>query len=459
METGSPLDTPPDLQPTVVTPLDLGASELLDVSNLLLQILSRLTVYQSLPDVPGLVLTVRDDVLMLDACCLFLPCQSSTVVEILPTSTLQSPSAGDSPTSKANRLLAIASSKADDYMFAKALENEASRVTSAFAADSESVDPVGDFLSVDDVIFYLRKILRKDDPTIPDLTVREWIAGKRSAVFRLGTPDDVAWVKFCEASTLVQRGSLNMSQGVQPNQVITGSSMNLSSSNLMNTEGSSFKKSRSGGSCLAAVNSLLERPWQSSLPLTVVTEKCLTAVFGYTTMKQLMVHVAMNCSDRLLEPFFTSPVEFESLRVTAEKNLESCPFLDFDVANLHDAIEVLPTSLLAILVAGRYQTYQGVLLAEEVLDQLKKRIESSEELTSLKSVRVRSIMPATMPSNEKAAVLHESDFPLPLSSLLQTLLMSYADAIIVLSQDEVPMGVVTSRDIWGYVMQGTIGES
>lgn len=455
MATGSPLDTPPDLQPTVVGPLDLGASELLDVSNLLLQILSRLTVYQSLPDVPGLVLTVRDDVPMLDACCLFLPCQSSTVVEVLPASSPLTQSTGDSPSSKSNRLLAIASSKSDDFMFAKALEHEAARVTSAYAADSESVDPVGDFLSVDDVIFFLRKILRNDDPMIPELTVRDWIAGKRSAVFRLGTPDDVAWVRFCETSTLVQRGSLNMSQGVQPNQVITGSSMNLSSSNLMTTDGSIVKKSRSGGSCLAAVNSLLERPWQASLPLTVVTEKCLTAVFGYTTMKQLMVHVAMNCSDRLLEPFFTSLVDYESLRGTAEKNIESCPFLDFDVASLHDALEVLPASLLVFLVAGRYQTYQGVLLAEELLDQLRKRIDSSEELISLKGVRIKALLPADS-SNEKAAVLHESDFPLPLANLLQTLLMSYADAIIVLSQDETPIGVITSRDIWAYVMQGTV---
>lgn len=438
-------ETPPELQPAGGEGSDLQGTDIFDVSNLLLQILSKLTVYQSLPDSPGLVLSVRDDVPMLDACCMFLPCQSTTVVEVLAPV----PQGGDSPTSRGSRLLKKASERADDFPFVKALEAEAARVTSAFASDSGSVDPVGDFLSVDDVLYFLRGIVRNSDSKLPGLTVRQWIAYKSSVT----TGEDSEWLRFCETSTLVQRSYLNLSQGVQPNQVMTGSTMNLSSSNLISAGTPRIRKSRTGGSCISAVNMLLNRPWQTSLPLTVSTEKSLTAIFGYTTMRQLMAHVSMNCSDRLLEPFFTNQVNFDSLSLQAEKNLVACPLLDFDQASLGDAIEVLPSNPLVLLVSGVYQNLQGILRVEDVMEQLGKRTETNEELTALGSVRIKDIIVQT--ENNEESKIYESNFPISLSNLLQKLLMSPADALVVLSQDDVPVGVITSRDVWSYVMQDT----
>jgi hypothetical protein len=166
-----------------------------------------------------------------------------------------------------------------------------------------------------------------------------------------------------------------------------------------------------------------------------------------------MAHVSMNCSDRLLEPFFTNQVNFDSLSLQAEKNLVACPLLDFDQASLGDAIEVLPSNPLVLLVSGVYQNLQGILRVEDVMEQLGKRTETNEELTALGSVRIKDIIVQT--ENNEESKIYESNFPNSLSNLLQKLLMSPADALVVLSQDDVPVGVITSRDVWSYVMQDT----
>jgi hypothetical protein len=454
METWSQSETPPELLPAggQVILANSFSPETTDVLDLLLRILSRLTVYQSLPDNPGLILSVRADVSMLDACCLFMPNQcSTTVIEVL-----EEPVNGtaESPTSRANKLLELAAGRSDDVNFSKALEAEATRVTSAFAADAENVDPIGEFLSIHDAFFFLKKVIVEEDTKVVEMTVRDWIELKQAITYDGG---DAEWIRFCETSVLVRRASLNLAQGVGHNQVISGSSMNLSQSNLMSSENGSFnmKQSKSGGSCLAAVNELLARPWQASLPLTVCTEKGLTAVFGYTTLKQLMAHVAMNCSDRRLEPFFSTIIEFDALLGDAKANLDACSFLDYDTASIRDAIEVLASYPLSILVSGRYQTFHRFITPVDVCQVLGERIDSvtkSMPLASISACRLKDLDHKHVESETYS--IREEYFPMSLSSLLQKLLMSKADALVILSEDDAPAGIITCKDVWAYVMQG-----
>jgi hypothetical protein len=432
-------ENPPDLQPTAVgngISMGHGTSE---VTDLLLRILSKLTVYQSLPETPRLVLAVRDDVSMLDACCLLLPTSSSAIIEVLDTG---SNTRAESPSSKSSKLLELAANRPDeDFLFARALEQESARVTSAVASDTEIVDPVADFLSVHDVLFFLKKIM--DNEPVQEMTVRDWILSKNQIA------EDEEWSRFCETSTLVTRTSINLSQGIGHNQVISGSTMNLSSSNLLSPgETSRSLGSKSGGSCLQAVNELLARPWQTYLPLTVSTEKGISAVFGYTTLKQLMAHVAMNCSDRKLESFFSAPVVYDSLRLDAETNLNFCAFLDYDEATVQDAIEVMASSSLSLMVSGKVQVFHRLIIPSDICDILSQRLRSS-----IGENRLKDCFPEQLFLVEENCI-HDSDFPIPLSTLLQKLLMSKADAVVILSDDDVPIGIVSCRDVWAYVMQG-----
>jgi len=452
METWSQSETPPELQPAggLRNVPSYSSNESPDLAELLLRILSRLTVYQSLPENPGLVLSVRDDVSMLDACCLLTPAQSSwSVIEVLDSISTSVP---DSPSNRAGKLISLAQQRAEDPLFAKALEKEATRVTSAFATDAENIDPIGEFLSINDAFFFLIKSLKKE-PKIDEMTVRDWIALKRAPITDNDSSD---WIRFVETSALIRRAYLNLSQGVGHNQVISGSTMNLSSSNLIATDMAFAQKdSKSGGSCLQAVNELLDRPWQNALPLTVSTEKGISAVFGYTTLKQLMAHVAMNCSDRRLEHFFSASVEYSALRKDAETNLEAASFLDYDEANLKDAIEVLAANPISLLVSGKYQTFHIFVTPADVCDVLGQRLDLVSRAEPVKPLTAHKL--SELQSTEldrEASILRESDFPMVLSVLLQKLLMSKADAIAVLSDDDVPVGVVTCRDVWAYVMQG-----
>jgi hypothetical protein len=431
-------ELPPELQPaSAAGSREVQANGNSEVTDLLLRILSKLTVYQSLPESPGLVLAVRDDVSMLDACCLLLPTSSVPIIEVLNTDTDT-----DSPTSRSTKLLELAASRPEeDFMFARALEHESARVTSAVASDTGIVYPVGDYLSVHDVFFFLKRVIA-NDPDI-GMSVREWISIKRSAATCEDSEDE--WIRFCETSTLITRSSINLSQGVGPNQVISGSTMNLSSSHLLTETNKSFGGAKSGGSCLNAVNELLDRPWQSYLPLTVSTEKGISAVFGYTSLKQLMAHVAMNCSDRRLESFFSAPIAYEYLRQDAESNLNACALLDYDEATLEDAIEVLSSGPLSLLVSGEFKTFHRFVTPVDICNVLAEKLDHH----GLTGSRLKECLTA-----DEESCISESDFPIALSSLLEKLLMSKADAVAVVSEDEVPIGIVTCRDVWAYVMQG-----
>ena len=443
--TWSHSESPPDLQPANGESGSGSAGDVADVGELLLRILSRLTVYQSLPETPGLVLAVKDDVSMLDACCLLLPTQSTGVIEVVADQGLYT-ATDESPSSRSSKLLELSSSRSDDdFIFARALEQEAARVTSAVASDSEIVDPVGDYLSSSDVFFFLRRLSAQSGGET--MTVRDWLNFKRQTTF--SPSQDLEWNRFCETSMLVTRSSMNLSQGVGHNQVISGSTMNMSSSSLISMEVQ--QESTSGGSCLQAVNQLLSRPWQSVLPLTVSTEKGISAILGYTSLKQLMAHVSMNCSDRRLEPFFTDSIDFEAIRANMESNLNACAMLDYDEATIEDAIEVMAVSSLSLLVSSKFNSFHRLVTSSDICELIGTRMDNPE---CPRSARLKDNLEEFKLAAIDDDAVRESDFPITLSFLLQKLLMSRADAIVVLSADEVPVGLITCRDVWAYVMQG-----
>ena len=429
------------------------------VSDILLGILSRLTVYQSLQESSSVVLAVRDDVPMADACCLFLP--SATTNQELPTSpsvveVTRSPpplnDSGESPSSRSSRLRGLAQRKAEDVLFSKALDAEAVRVTSAIASDAEEIDPIGDFLCVYDVFYFMRRLVCAD-PKAATLTVAQWIELKRNcAEDTISPPDD--WKRFCEFSTLVRRCGVNLSQGLGHNQVVTGSTMNMSTSNLVSLEEAWKPTTKSaGGSSLSAVRELLARPWQESLPLTVATEKGITAVFAYTTLTQLMAHAAMNCSDRLLEPFFGMSIEIKDLSSSVERNLKSAPILDFTCATFEDAIEVMTSASLALLTdstaGGRFV---GLLRPEEVLEHISSRMDAAGNLVHVAHVSVREVWAAK--SDLDTDSVHAADFPIVFASLLQKVLLARSGCLVILDGHDLPVGLISVRDIWEYVMQG-----
>ena len=80
-----------------------------------------------------------------------------------------------------------------------------------------------------------------------------------------------------------------------------------------------------------------------------------------------------------------------------------------------------------------------------------KSVQESAELVSLKCVKLVDILSGT-PS---VGTLKTSDFPCPFSAILQSILQTRTSAIVVLSPDEIPVGVITVRDVWHYVMQGS----
>jgi hypothetical protein len=191
------------------------------------------------------------------------------------------------------------------------------------------------------------------------------------------------------------------------------------------------------------------------LPLTVSTEKGITAVFAYTSLSQLMAHAAMNCSDKLLEPFFGMPIELEDLQNSAERNLKSITVLDIARSHMADAVEALTTSALAVLVdSGRFV---GFLRAEDVLEQVSARMDTKEGLVHLSHVPVKDVWSSK--AECEADAVYASDFPMVFASLLQRVLLARTASLAVLADNKAPIGLVTVRNIWEYVMEGSAPRS
>ena len=487
------METPPALQPSLDNQHRSSFESLPDtvdsvaVADVLLQILSRLTVYQSLTEMGGTVLAVRGDLPMMDACCLFLPSSAgtatpgmavtTTVVEVLrpDSATLINGSSisAESPESRSRKLWAASQdriSRGDDLLFAKALDAESARVTSAFESDAEQVNPVGDYLCVFDFFYFVKSLISADSAGTPagspaTLSVARWIEMKREvATGKRDSGNHPEWIQFCERSTMVTRASINLSQGISGNQVISGSTMNLSVTNLLQADVGakrSLPSARSGGSSLSAVADLLARPWQLTLPLTVSTEKGVTSVFSYTNLVQLMAHVAMNCSDQLLEPFFNMPVTLEEFKSISNANLEATPLLDFATSTVADAIEVLTTSTLAVLVSKADGTFRSVVTPELVTEFISLRMDRVEagavgDLMALSVVRLIDVLAMEEHEMDRTAVIYNNDFPVPFSTLLQKLLLSKSSCLVVVSSEtDCPVGIITVRDVWTYVLQGS----
>lgn len=472
-------ETPPDLQATLEGAESSTASNPANddfrISEIILQILSRLTVYQSLPESSSLVLAVRDDVTMMDACCLFLPSStttnhftlSSTVIEVLRTScaSFVQGCVPESPETRSKNLLKFSKDRFEsDSLFSKALEDEATRVTSAVAADLEAVHPVGDFLSVFDLFHFVSHLLTRDPATNlvhADITVAQWLEMKRStANGHHGELVDRGWRIFCERSVLVTRSALDMCPGISHHQIISGSSMNLSASNLLRSDSPMLfhdSVKRKGGSSLAAVSLLLARPWQQTLPITISSEKGVSCLFAYTTLAQLMAHVALNCSDKILEPFFRMPVSLDDIASVARANLNAIPVLDFDSATVADAIEVFATSLSAIVASREDGVFRLIITPEDVVEHVSTRMDrllSGSEPPALSEVKLTDIV-SIDDSVERPNVIYDSDFPLEFSSLLHKILLSKQNqVVIIVSESDIPVGLITVRDVWNYVMQG-----
>jgi len=456
-----------------------------NIAEVLFQILSKLTIYQSLQENSSLVVTVRDDVGMMDACALFLPSSkrdgefssssgtahdtssidlaSRTVslmtVEVLESSSYTARPEPQSPESRARTLFGIAKDLrgGTDNDFPSSLlpdliEEEAKKTTRA--AHQET--PIGDFLTVRDFIFFIRFAFF-DSSVSQDTTVGAWIDLKRSAA--LTKKQDDLWSKFCTETTLVSRASVSLSHGAKENTFYSGSSMNMSVSNLLNvatgsrdTSNSDMFAPRTGGSCLHAVSELLARPWQNSVPLSVSTEKGISAIFGYTSLPQMMAHVAMNCSEQSLEPFFHTPIRFEDL--TWEKcitaNSATCTIAQaFELLASHDGCDKL-------VLLDDENAFDRLVLIDDLCDILAHRLHEttlfsldtlllSEELDSIESHC----------GNNVSILSQESDFPITLSILLQRLLLhSKSNCVIVVARDSRhPIAIVSVRDVWNHVMK------
>jgi hypothetical protein len=443
------METPPNMLPPEghSSAESLFARELA-VSDILLNILSRLTVYQSLPESNSLLHAVRDDVAMVDACCLFLPSAGSTssvtTIEVLASASFGTGSP-DSPDSKSKRLLNMSAEPTRDRLFAKALQREAARVTSAIARDLTQIDPVGDFLSVSDFFYFTNALMTPSSEikVTHTTTVAAWLDLKRNACVSSAYGE---WRDFCEKSVLVKRAFLNISQGIRPNQVVTGSTMNMSSSNLASEEGTKVPKS--GGCTLVAVTELLDRPWQTNLPLTVSTEKGISCIFAYTSLQQLIAHAAMNCSDPLLEPFFNAPIQFPELQM----NPHNPERLISEFALVGDAIKVLCGSPFAIITSEIDKKFKGLVLPDDLFELIGSRMDAptAEKLTDLP---IQQLLSQT--EDVESIIIHERDFPIHLSLLLQRLLLARSGFLVVLSSQEIPLGTISVRNLWTLVMNGT----
>lgn len=429
-------------------------------ADLLLRILAKLTVYQSLPDSSNLVLTVREDVPMVDACCLFLPNENSdSFSTYMCVEVLGSEDGEVSP----ERLGEIAGEIRDhDPLLSAAIEQGSSETS------------LNQYLTVADVFFFITHI-----PS-GATTVGDWLELKRAVAVEK-TSSDLAWVRFCRESCLVGRASVSLCPGLSGSLgLCSGSAMNLS---LLKSSGSSgnfsdlstnstsprsvadpaqFGFARSGGSTLAAVTALLDRPWQHSLPLTVSSEKGVTGIFGYVNLAQLMASVAMNCCDKMLEPFFSVQVSLaEKFGLVCQRNLDHVPVLHRSDASVWDAVEVLRACPIALLLSHTDETFTGVVTQHDLIQILANRMDvladysdgSSEGMLDLHSARLSDELGRIDPAaNTAVAVLAEGDFPCSFATLLQKILLHPSGFAIVVGRDHTPAALISVRDVWNHAM-------
>ncbi len=409
------------------------------VQDLLVTILSKLSVYQSLQEFSGPVITVTSDLSMPDALCMFLPTPtggstSQTIVEVLPSYSLVPPA---TPDCRSATLLAVA----------QRVEPIHPTLGRVLAEEARSIqDPDSrDFLTVRDLLYYVTKILQGVHKRT-NLTVNQWLDFKRSVALSERADGDRAWWLFCIQTVLIRRLSTNLSQGMSLGS--SGSSMNLSVSNLLSAETLTKKKSRPGGSCLLAVDLLLQRPWQDSLPLHTFSEQQISATFSYTTLAQLMAHVCLNCVDWRLEPFFSRVVHLDEFLSVAESRLSSTPRLTED-ATVMEVIDALTGSDLVILTDPTGNG-RGYVTAENVLSIISQRVEliaasSGEDsgLVDLCEMRVLNL--------EKIEVVK---FPLEFGDFIGRILVNRNPFVFISGQGVTePLGIVTVRDVWNHVMK------
>ena len=169
----------------------------------------------------------------------------------------------------------------------------------------------------------------------------------------------------------------------------------------------------------------------------------------------------MNCSDQLLEPFFNMPVTLEEFKSISNANLEATPLLDFATSTVADAIEVLTTSTLAVLVSKADGTFRSVVTPELVTEFISLRMDRVEagadgDLMALSVVRLIDVLAMEEHEMDRTAVIYNNDFPVPFSTLLQKLLLSKSSCLVVVSSEtDCPVGIITVRDVWTYVLQGS----
>jgi hypothetical protein len=447
------------------------------IVEILFRILSKLTIYQSLQENSNMVVTVRDDLSMMDACSLFLPSHESAsgtatdnqslptdprsvslmMVEVLESSSYSTRSQPQSPESKARTLFNIAKElkKGDEFslsLLPELIEEEAKNTTRAAHRET----PIGDFLTVRDCVYFIRFGLFGS--VVPrNITVGGWIDFKRSIVLT-GKDSDEVWMKFCTETMFVSRASVSLSHGAKEDTFYSGSSMNMSVSNLLSFSGrspdslESMFAPRTGGSCLHAVSELLARPWQNSLPLSVSTEKGIHAIFGYTSLPQMMAHVAMNCSEQSLEPFFHSPIRFEEL------SCQKCVTARSSSCTIAEAFALFADNedCDKLVLVDEEGAFDRMVLIDDLCEILSHRIEEtnlysmdtivlSDELDSIDSHCVNNV----------SILSKGNDFPITLAVLLQRLLLhSRSNCVLVLDKDtRKPIGIVSVRDVWNNVMK------
>jgi hypothetical protein len=468
----SSVQPPPQLEPhdneSSLSVSSSGSFSTENISEVLYRILSKLTIYQSLQEHSSLVITVRDDVSMMDACALFLPslgrqdqqprCATSlTMIEVL-TGQL-SKTEPQSPESKARTLFGIAKNLKRTPSFSllpDLIEEEAKRSTKAGYRDT----PIGDFLTVSDFLYFINYAFLGSKPRVTrDMTVRAWIDLKRQTGTETKQPDD-AWKQFCIESTLITRASVSLSHGAKENTFYSGSAMNMSVSNLLNVSTGSREDMfapRTGGSCLHAVSELLARPWQNAVPLSVSTEKGISAIFGYTSLPQMMAHVAMNCSEQSLEPFFHTAINFDDL------NSVTCVTAQLNTCTVANAFELMTRGQEQLVIVNEDGEFDRMVLVDDLCEIMSHRIgggDNSEQspLYSLDSILVTDELDRidSHCANNVSVLSQETDFPITLSILLQRLLLhSKSNCVLVLENEATkrPVKIVSVRDVWNHVLK------
>lgn len=429
-------------------PADLDSLD--RATDLLLRILAKLTVYQSLPESSSVVLSVRDDVPMADACCLLLPsdrargCSSFASLEVLRTSVAPS-----LPDDHSETLLSIAGEISDhDPLLSAALSQEARDFGMGRSSGGSA------YLTIADVFFFASL-----DQIEKCISVAEWLDWRFRVSVGTIPHGDPSVVRFCREMALVSRATMSLSPGMRSGGLCSGSSMNLSIANLIK-DGVSAGTTAAGGSTLTAVTALLDRPWQLTLPLTVSSEKGVTCVFSYVNLNQLMASVAMNCSEKSLEPFFATQVTLDSgaFGFMCERNLTNVPVLHRTHASLFDAIEVLRASPLALLLTDG--TFAGVVTQDDLARVLANRMDvlaeysdgANEPMLDLHSSRLLDELAKLPPVTSVAVMKRETDFPCSFGVLLQRILLHSSGFALVLANNNKPAALITVRDVWTHAM-------